>query len=343
MMEKEKPLIELLGKRKGKTPITVAEDLYNSKELRQEVCENIVWLNSVLRENNIRRCLVGLEHPVPLTAYKEGLVYLSREEMESRGLTESDGEVVRRLDTNEFSWLKVPYQGYLSEVKAGLSKKHDQGVAEAADRDLGKFIEKQVLGVHPYQRHKIDWGGPVQAGDHAHNLHAVEVWVHQPRGGHPYAINTALYGFTAPTATSVKGADPELITAAGVSHVAAAFTRNRGCGFPVASLYSLLGRSMIKNREEAIEKWFRENRDERNLYWCSEVVDYVAVPFTTPADVVFYPHPEEYGVQGYYNEQFLEPSLRAKEMMKHYFELVTGKRFPVKTSMSVQGLKVIKD
>jgi len=179
---------------------------------------------------------------------------------------------------------------------------------------------------------RVGWSGPVDANAEDYFVHAIESWFFKRNTRDVFGL-FSLYGFTDPEKTTIQGeaiCDQPLSTA-----FQFLFGYDPMNSFLLRSLGRDYGMSWSDQR-----RWFSKIN---LLGGVTLKAAYISTPFSVPDDVIYYPHPEEYGSEGRDNPVYLEKSLLAKSMIKQYFELILEDNFPVKNSLVHSDLASHKD
>ncbi|MBI4452491.1 hypothetical protein HY637_03615 [Candidatus Woesearchaeota archaeon] len=280
------------------------EDRYRLPEVIKEFEEKQQEMEEFLKRYNVTRVIVPFKEPIKLYNYEE----------------------------------------IVKEAKHNLKDKFGEKHANSIASELDSFLRKEMLGVPPFQNKQIIWSGPVSAHLGAYFVHAVEFWLILSREIY-MGILIGIFGFTDEKHTRISGEDI-LFYKGERTPLSAAFTFHKGFGIPISMFYDYLGRNMLGNYKSEVEGWFKAaNQYGIGMYRYEATQVYSATPFSIPADVIFYPHEEEFGVpttNTFFNIKYLRPSLRAKVMIKLYFEKITGRKFTIHKSTTINYINHIE-
>jgi len=275
-------------------------DVYHIPELIEDFERNQEELGALLKKYNVKRVVTVFNSPVRL----------------------------------------YDFEKIVNEVKQEISKHFSEDESAKIVLSLDSFLRKQILGIPPFREKRIYWSGPVNANLGAYLVYAVEIWVVLSKRG-PVEILNSIFGFTNAEHTHISGQDWMLGQDKQIP-LSAAFTFHRGFGMAIGTFYDFLGRRMLEGHKDRIEPWFKEAQEHGNgMFRYYEFTEYYATPFSMPFDAIFYPYAEEFGIQTttFYDVRYLKPSLRAKVMIKRYFEKITGKKFPLHGSITINYSK----
>lgn len=221
------------------------------------------------------------------------------------------------------------YQSIVDHVKAAVDETHDATYAESIGFSLQQFLKKEILGVYPFQHKRIVWKSPVQASSHIQEVYAVEGWL-IPSEHKPHSVLIGIFGLTKAQGTRIQNQDA-LLNRYKIDRVSAAFTYHKGFRVALGLFFNSLGRNLLDQDRSEIEKWFDNlaKYGVMSMYRYETDEIYSTSPFSTPLDVIFYPHPQEFGAADVHEIRYLEHSLKAKCLIKCYFERITERKFPV--------------